>query len=52
MYDLNNQFLSCRLFSFSTCFNRIDLPLYEDRDELEEKLKIAITMAATGFDIE
>mmetsp|Transcript_23099 Transcript_23099/g.38052 ORF Transcript_23099/g.38052 Transcript_23099/m.38052 type:complete len:875 (-) Transcript_23099:55-2679(-) len=35
-----------------TCFNRIDLPLYEDKDELEEKLKIAITMAATGFDIE
>jgi len=35
-----------------TCFNRIDLPLYEDRNELEEKLKIAITMAATGFDIE
>ncbi|KAL9183969.1 hypothetical protein ACHAXT_002055 [Thalassiosira profunda] len=35
-----------------TCFNRIDLPLYETRDELEEKLKIAITMAATGFDIE
>jgi hypothetical protein len=37
---------------FSTCFNRIDLPLYEDRDDLEEKLKIAITMASTGFDIE
>mmetsp|Transcript_7788 Transcript_7788/g.16923 ORF Transcript_7788/g.16923 Transcript_7788/m.16923 type:complete len:817 (-) Transcript_7788:317-2767(-) len=35
-----------------TCFNRIDLPLYEDREECEEKMKIAITMAATGFDIE
>ncbi|KAL7430386.1 hypothetical protein ACHAXM_002168, partial [Skeletonema potamos] len=35
-----------------TCFNRIDLPLYEEKEELEEKLKIAITMAATGFDIE
>lgn len=35
-----------------TCFNRIDLPLYEDRADMEEKLKIAITMAATGFDIE
>jgi len=35
-----------------TCFNRIDLPLYEEREELEEKLKIAITMASTGFDIE
>lgn len=35
-----------------TCFNRIDLPLYEDKEDCEEKLKIAITMAATGFDIE
>eukprot|EP00573_Skeletonema_grethae_P001076 CAMPEP_0201686764 /NCGR_PEP_ID=MMETSP0578-20130828/1088_1 /ASSEMBLY_ACC=CAM_ASM_000663 /TAXON_ID=267565 /ORGANISM="Skeletonema grethea, Strain CCMP 1804" /LENGTH=875 /DNA_ID=CAMNT_0048170859 /DNA_START=38 /DNA_END=2665 /DNA_ORIENTATION=- len=35
-----------------TCFNRIDLPLYEEKEELEEKLKIAITMASTGFDIE
>ena len=35
-----------------TCFNRIDLPIYDNKDELEEKLKIAITMAATGFDIE
>jgi len=35
-----------------TCFNRIDLPLYEDREDLVEKLQIAITMASTGFDIE
>ena len=35
-----------------TCFDRIDLPLYERRGELEEKLRIAVTMAATGFDIE
>jgi len=35
-----------------TCFNRIDLPLYEEREELVEKLQIAITMASTGFDIE
>ncbi|EJK70889.1 hypothetical protein THAOC_07717 [Thalassiosira oceanica] len=28
-----------------TCFNRIDLPIYGSKDELEEKLKIAITMA-------
>ncbi|EJK61422.1 hypothetical protein THAOC_18095, partial [Thalassiosira oceanica] len=32
-----------------TSFNRIDLPIYGSKDELEEKLKIAITMAATGF---
>eukprot|EP00579_Thalassiosira_antarctica_P012180 CAMPEP_0201918678 /NCGR_PEP_ID=MMETSP0903-20130614/7762_1 /ASSEMBLY_ACC=CAM_ASM_000552 /TAXON_ID=420261 /ORGANISM="Thalassiosira antarctica, Strain CCMP982" /LENGTH=769 /DNA_ID=CAMNT_0048455033 /DNA_START=136 /DNA_END=2445 /DNA_ORIENTATION=+ len=35
-----------------TCFNRIDLPLYDTREDLEEKLRIAVTMAATGFDIE
>jgi len=35
-----------------TCFNRIDLPVYGTRDELEEKLKIAITMCSTGFEIE
>ena len=36
----------------STCFNRIDLPLYENKEELQEKLKLAVTMQATGFDIE
>jgi len=35
-----------------TCFNRIDLPIYETRDDLEEKLKIAVTMCSTGFEIE
>lgn len=35
-----------------TCFNRIDLPLYESREDLQEKLKLAVTMVATGFDIE
>ena len=35
-----------------TCFNRIDLPSYESKGELEEKLKLAVTMVATGFDIE
>jgi hypothetical protein len=43
---------SCVSFHFSTCFNRIDLPVYEEKDDLEEKLKVAITMAATGFEIE
>jgi len=32
-----------------THYNRIDLPLYETREECEEKLKIAITMVATGL---
>jgi len=40
------------LFLCSTCFNRIDLPMYESLDELKEKLKLAVTMVATGFDIE
>merc|ERR1711935_887761 len=35
-----------------TCFNRIDLPLYEEKSDLQEKLNIAVTMVATGFDIE
>lgn len=35
-----------------TCFNRIDLPLYDDKEDLREKLKLAVTMVATGFDIE
>eukprot|EP00804_Cyclotella_cryptica_P004650 CCRYP_019461-RA/>CCRYP_019461-RA protein AED:0.03 eAED:0.03 QI:1846/1/1/1/1/0.8/5/1797/280 len=35
-----------------TCFNRIDLPVYSSKDELRDKLKIAIATSATGFDIE
>lgn len=35
-----------------TCFNRIDLPAYETMDELRDRLKLAVTMVATGFDIE
>lgn len=35
-----------------TCFNRIDLPMYDSKEDLEEKLTIAITMVSTGFDIE
>lgn len=35
-----------------TCFNRIDLPLYESKKDLYDKLYLAVTMVATGFDIE
>ena len=35
-----------------TCFNRIDLPLYDAKADLKQKLELAVTMAATGFDIE
>ena len=35
-----------------TSFNRINLPIYESKEDLREKLKLAITMVATGYDIE
>eukprot|EP00584_Thalassiosira_punctigera_P009619 CAMPEP_0172546206 /NCGR_PEP_ID=MMETSP1067-20121228/16000_1 /TAXON_ID=265564 ORGANISM="Thalassiosira punctigera, Strain Tpunct2005C2" /NCGR_SAMPLE_ID=MMETSP1067 /ASSEMBLY_ACC=CAM_ASM_000444 /LENGTH=894 /DNA_ID=CAMNT_0013333099 /DNA_START=107 /DNA_END=2791 /DNA_ORIENTATION=+ len=35
-----------------TCFNRLDLPIYGSKNELREKLKVAIATSATGFDIE
>lgn len=35
-----------------TSFNQIDLPIYESKEDLREKLKLAITMVATGYDIE
>ena len=35
-----------------TCFNRIDLPLYSSIVDLEEKLKFAVMMESTGFDME
>ena len=36
----------------STCFNRIDLPDYDKKEELLEKLKAAVTLSSVGFDIE
>ena len=35
-----------------TCFNRIDLPMYNTKADLLEKLKVAVSTSATGFDIE
>jgi len=35
-----------------TCFNRIDLPTYGSKKLLAERLKLAVTTSATGFDIE
>lgn len=35
-----------------TCFNRIDLPMYSNKTELEEYLTMAINMECTGFGIE
>ncbi|GLD94167.1 hypothetical protein PINS_up002778 [Pythium insidiosum] len=35
-----------------TCFNRIDLPLYADKEELETYLTLVIQMEITGFGFE
>ena len=35
-----------------TCFNRIDLPIYKTKHELQKYLTLAISIEATGFDIE
>jgi E3 ubiquitin-protein ligase NEDD4 len=35
-----------------TCFNRIDLPAYAEKEELKERLITAITHSFTGFDLE
>jgi hypothetical protein len=35
-----------------TCFNRIDLPIYKSKDELQKYLTMAISMESTGFGIE
>lgn len=35
-----------------TCFNRIDLPLYDSKKKLRKFLTMAIQMEATGFDID
>jgi E3 ubiquitin ligase SMURF1/2 len=32
-----------------TCFNRIDLPLYKSKKELEDVLSLVINMEVTGF---
>ena len=35
-----------------TCFNRIDLPLYDSKKKLQKFLTMAVQMEATGFDID
>jgi E3 ubiquitin-protein ligase NEDD4 len=35
-----------------TCFNRIDLPIYANKADLQKYLTMAICMESTGFDIE
>jgi len=43
---------SCLYPRAHTCFNRLDLPCYDTKEELEEKLRLVVTMEATGFDME
>jgi E3 ubiquitin-protein ligase HUWE1 len=38
-----------RLPSAHTCFNQVDLPVYENYEQLKERLYKAITEAHTGF---
>ena len=35
-----------------TCFNRIDLPIYASKQDLQKYLTMAICMGVTGFDME
>ena len=35
-----------------TCFNRIDLPIYDSKEELERYITLVINMDITGFSME
>jgi E3 ubiquitin-protein ligase NEDD4 len=35
-----------------TCFNRLDMPLYTSKQEMQKYLTMAITYETTGFDME
>lgn len=35
-----------------TCFNRIDMPIYKTKAEMQKWLTMAISMESTGFGIE
>ena len=41
-----------RLPSAHTCFNQLDLPMYETYEQLKERILVAITEGATGFGME
>ena len=42
----------CSMPRTHTCFNRIDLPMYDSYDELDRMLSIAVNYGMTGFDME
>jgi len=35
-----------------TCFNRLDLPLYKSQKEMEEALKLVVSLDVTGFSMD
>jgi hypothetical protein len=35
-----------------TCFNRIDLPVYKKKEDMETYLSLVINMEVTGFTME
>ena len=43
---------SCFFPRAHTCFNRLDLPDYQSKKELEEKLRLAVTTSCIGFGLE
>lgn len=45
-------FMSFLAVLFSTCFNRLDLPLYASKGDFRSKLKTAINLSAVGFDMD
>lgn len=52
-FSIEGVSLATSLFPRShTCFNRIDLPMYNNKQDLREKLKIAVEIEPTGFSLE
>jgi len=52
-FTINSILKSASIFPRAhTCFNRIDLPLYDNKKELKKYLTMAIQMECTGFDID
>jgi HECT-domain (ubiquitin-transferase) len=47
-----SDFSRCLVLPTSTCFNRLDLPVYQGKGELRSRLKTAITLSAVGFDMD
>ena len=43
---------SCFYPQAHTCFNRLHLPDYQSKKELEEKLRLAVTTSCIGFGLD